>query len=347
MPTSSSAPSSKRNAPLAREIAAVPRVSAVELPRMHDQLLFDGPEAGRKLSAFWVLLALAAMIASAGIVSDSTATVIGAMIVAPLMTPIVGTVFSVMSGDRANLLRCLGLIVAGSVLVIAIGYLFGKLVQVPITAQTNAQVAGRVHPDLIDLAAALATGAVGSFAVIRPDVSDTLPGVAIAISLVPPLCVVGLTLESGAHGQAVGALLLFLTNVGAILFSGIVVMAIYRVFEVATVDEPRVHRRLASIVVAVFVIVLMIPLGVSGAKITRETLNRENVAPVAEKWAHAADWQIVSVTSSEAGVDVRASGGLPEPSPDQLRKDLDAAGLGRVHVVLELVPSQRIELPAR
>ena len=70
---------------------------------MHDQLLFDGSEAGRKLSAFWVLLVLAAVIASAGIVSNSTATVIGAMIVAPLMTPIVGTVFSVMTGDRANL----------------------------------------------------------------------------------------------------------------------------------------------------------------------------------------------------------------------------------------------------
>jgi hypothetical protein len=100
-------------------------------------------------------------------------------------------------------------------------------------------------------------------------------------------------------------------------------------------------------VVAVFVIVLMVPLGVSSAKITRDTLDRENVTPVAEKWARAADWQIVSVTSSEAGVDVTASGGLPEPSPDQLRKELDAAGLGKVHVVLELVPSERIQLTGR
>ena len=311
---------------------------------MHDQLLFDGPEAGRKLSAFWVLLALAAAIASAGIISDSTATVIGAMIVAPLMTPIVGTVFSVMTGDRPNLMRSLGLIVAGSILVIAIGYAFGKLMPVPIVAQTNSQVAGRVHPDLIDLAAALATGAVGSFAVIRPDVSDTLPGVAIAISLVPPLCVVGLTLESGAHGQAVGALLLFLTNVGAILLSGLVVMALYRVFEVSTVAEPHVHRRLATTVVALFVALLMIPLAVSSVKITRDTLDRENVAPVAEKWAQAAHWHIVSVTSSEAGVDVRASGGLPEPSAGLLRKNLVAAGLRKVRVVLELVPSQRIDV---
>ena len=312
---------------------------------MHDQLLFDGPDAGRKLSAFWVLLVLAGMIASAGIASDSTATVIGAMIVAPLMTPIVGTVFSVMTGDRANLFRSLGLVVMGSIVVISISWLFGKLLPVPIVAQTNSQVASRVHPDLIDLVAALATGAVGAFAVLRSDVSNTLPGVAIAISLVPPLCVVGLTLESGADGQATGALILFLTNVGAILLSGLVVMALYHVFEVSSIEQPRVHRRLAGIVITVFVVLLMVPLSISSARITKDTLDRENVAPVAEKWAHAAGWTIESVSSSEAGVEVSASGGLPEPSSQALRNDLDAAGLSGVHVVLELVPSERVDLP--
>ena len=68
----------------------------------------------------------------------------------------------------------------------------------PVVAVANAQVAARVTLQLADLAAALATGAVGSVALVRSDISDTLPGVAIAISLVPPLAVVGLTLESGA-----------------------------------------------------------------------------------------------------------------------------------------------------
>jgi uncharacterized hydrophobic protein (TIGR00271 family) len=322
----------------------MPRVAAVELPRMRDQLLFDGADAGKKLSAFWVLLVLSAVIASAGIVSDSTATVIGAMIVAPLMTPIVGTVFSVVSGDRANLFRSLGLVLGGAGAVIVIAWLFGKMMPVPIVAQTNSQVASRVHPDLVDLVAALATGAVGSFAVIRADVSNTLPGVAIAISLVPPLCVVGLTYESGAHGQAVGALILFLTNVGAILLSGLVVMALYRVFEVATVETPRVHRRLATAVVALFVVALVVPLAISSVKITTDTLDRERVAPVAARWAAAAGWHIVNITSGEAGVDVQASGGLPEPKPSQLRRRLVEAGLAKVRVVLELVPSERVPL---
>ena len=191
---------------------------------MHESLLFDGPGARRKLTRFWTLLALAAIIAAAGVVVDSTATVIGAMIVAPLMTPILGAVFSVVIADSANLARSVALIVTGATLVVLLGIAFGALTPVDVTAETSSQVAGRVSPTLIDLIAALATGAVGAFALVREDVSDTLPGVAIAISLVPPLAVVGLTLESGAGEESLGALLLFLTNVGAILLSGLAVM---------------------------------------------------------------------------------------------------------------------------
>ena len=94
----------------------------------------------------------------------------------------------------------------GAALVVAVGWLFGALVPVAVVAARNDQVAGRVHPQLFDLIAALATGVVGSFALMRSDISDTLPGVAIAISLVPPLAVVGITLESGAGREALGAL---------------------------------------------------------------------------------------------------------------------------------------------
>ena len=174
-------------------------LSDVDIKRMRDQLFFEGPERNRRLSRYWLLLLpLAAVIASAGVVSDSTATVIGAMIVAPLMTPILGIVLGVVLADRANLSRCVILVVAGAAAVVAIGWLMGLFVPYPVVAATNSQVAARVTPRIADLIAALATGAVGSVALARSDISDTLPGVAIAISLVPPLAVVGLTLESGA-----------------------------------------------------------------------------------------------------------------------------------------------------
>jgi uncharacterized hydrophobic protein (TIGR00271 family) len=325
----------------------VPSINEADARRMRERLFFEPPDRGRKLSAFWALLLLAGVIASAGILADSTATVIGAMIVAPLMTPIVGTVYAIMVADGRNLARSVLLVVVGSAAVVGLAWALGNLTAVDVVAETNSQVAGRVHPRLVDLLAAIATGAVGSFALVREDVSDTLPGVAIAISLVPPLCVVGLTLESGASDQALGALLLFLTNVGAILLSGIVVMALYRVtrFAVFPASQMRVDRRLLAGVVVGAVVALTVPLGAASERFTTESLRRSDVTAVAEPWAAAAGWTVVRVDSSEEGVVVEAEGPLPLPDPEELRRDLDAAGLEKVDVVLELQPAERVELP--
>ena len=92
----------------------VTSVTQVDIEQMRDQVFFEGPERRRRLSRYWLLLLLSAVIAVAGVVSDSTATVIGAMIIAPLMTPILGTVLAVVLTDRANLRRCLLLLAAGA-----------------------------------------------------------------------------------------------------------------------------------------------------------------------------------------------------------------------------------------
>jgi len=165
---------------------------------MRDAVFFEGPNVRQRLSRFWILIVLSSIIAAAGVAADSSATVIGAMIVAPLMTPILGTMLSVVLADRMNLTRSLLIVVGGVLTAIAIGWLVGLLVLGDVVAGNNSQVAGRVHPRLVDLGAAIATGAVGSVALIRRYIFDTLPGVAIAISLVPPLSVVGLTSEAGA-----------------------------------------------------------------------------------------------------------------------------------------------------
>ena len=248
----------------------MPTVELGDLERIREAVFFDEPEAGRKMSRFWALLILASIIAAAGVVGDSTATVIGAMIVAPLMTPILGTMLGVVLGDRSNLVRSILFVLGGAAAAIAIGYLLGMFVTDPVTAATNAQVAARVNPKLIDLVAALATGVVGSVALVRRDISDTLPGVAIAISLVPPLSVVGLTLESGAS-EAAGALFLFATNVASILATGIIVMALYRVHRMVAPAETsasrRVNRRNAVLVIVAFFLVIGGTLGTSTVRI--------------------------------------------------------------------------------
>ena len=123
-------------------------LTQADIMQMRDQVFFEGAERRRRLSRFWILLLLSAVIATAGVVSDSTATVIGAMIIAPLMTPILGVVLGVVLTDRANLGRCLLLLVTGAAAMVAMSWLLGHLVPYPVTAATNTQVAARVTPRL-------------------------------------------------------------------------------------------------------------------------------------------------------------------------------------------------------
>jgi uncharacterized hydrophobic protein (TIGR00271 family) len=326
----------------------MPSVAVSDIERMRERLFFEGPDSARQLSAFWTLLLLAAVIASAGIASDSTATVIGAMIVAPLMTPILGIVLSVTIGNGRNLAFSIALVLSGALAVVAVGFVFGLIADVPVDAATSSQVAGRVNPGLIDLAAAVATGAVGAFAVVRSDVSDTLPGVAIAISLVPPLAVVGLTLEAGEGDEAVGALLLFLTNVSAILVTGVLVMALYRVrtAALASAVTPPLGRRAAIAVIVAFGVVIAVPLAGSTARIVDERLTTASVTDVASAWAEDAGWEVVSVSARPGGIVVRALGPTPEPEPARLRALLDSKGLTDVDVRLQLVVENRVDLEA-
>jgi uncharacterized hydrophobic protein (TIGR00271 family) len=323
----------------------MPAVTADDLTRMRDNLFFEGPDVQKRLSKFWILLALSAVIASAGVVGDSTATVIGAMIVAPLMTPIMGTVLAIAVGERNNLVRSALMVLGGALVAVALGYVFGLLVPTDIVAETSSQVAGRVNPRLVDLVAALATGLVGAFAQCRADVSDTLPGVAIAISLVPPLVVVGLTLEAGAATEALGALLLFTTNVAAILLAGSVVMVLFGVHrKAAKVAGHELNRRNAWLVVGAMVLVIAVPLVGASTRVATQERNRFLIKDVADDWAEAAGWRLVTVDAQALSYTIRVAGSAPAPDPADLEAALDAEGLGGLDIVVYLNPEDRVDL---
>jgi uncharacterized hydrophobic protein (TIGR00271 family) len=316
-----------------------------DLARMRSQLFFEGADIGRRLSRYWLLLPLSALIAAAGVVSDSTATVIGAMIVAPLMTPILGLVLSVVLGDRPNFLRCLALLLGGAVVVVALAAIVGLFVPYPVVAATSSQVASRISPRIVDLVAALATGAVGSVALARSDISDTLPGVAIAISLVPPLAVVGLTLESGAPHEAVGALLLFVTNVIAILASGIVVMALYRVSRSVPTRHTWSGHPLAYVLIGLLLVAVVVPLWVNSEHFDQSSIRATGVEAVTDHWADSAGWSVLGVSHVDSRVLVEATGPAPPPSLADLRTQLDSAGLGQVDVRVHLIAGAYVPVP--
>ena len=318
------------------------RVSTSDVDRMMSKLLVtEGSDRRNKLSAFWVLIVLSTIIASAGVMADSTATVIGAMIVAPLMTPILGTALAVVLADRRLILKNLGMVIGGAASVILIAYLIGLTSHALLVADTNAQIAARVSPRLIDLLAALA--------MVRSDISDTLPGVAIAISLVPPLAVVGLTLESGAPQQALGALLLFGTNVTAIIATGTIIFLAYRVRPAAIALHVKVGqlRRGALVTALGSVLVLAIPLGIGSALVAQQEVVLARAAPAANEWAQSQGWQISDITFRQGTLRIVALGPPPTIQETGLRERLDEAGLVGIDARITLVLGGSRDLPAR
>ena len=185
------------------------------------KMFIEGPKTPRRLTNFFVLLLLATVIATFGVLSDSTATVIGAMIVAPLMGPIMATAAAIVMGSAQRALRGLALVAAGVASTILLSWLLALVMpDVAISLDYNSQITSRIAPGLIALVTALASGAAGAYIIMREEIADSMGGVAIAISLAPPLCVVGIGLSQGRWDAASGAMLLFLTNFLAILLAG-------------------------------------------------------------------------------------------------------------------------------
>ena len=202
-----------------------------------------------------------------------------------------------------------------------------------------------MSPKLIDLLAAVATGVVGSVALARRDISETLPGVAIAISLVPPLTVVGLTLRAGEIDQSLGALLLFLTNVAAILATGTVVMALYGIHKEATrATTVRVNRRNAVAVIVALIIMVSVPLTAATVTIASDTNEQLDVQEAGRAWAATVGWELVEIHPSEDRTIARFEGPLPIPDIAAFRDALRAHGVEPGEVRAELLHRQTVDL---
>lgn len=178
-------------------------------------------EGARLTGSFLLMNALAATIASYGLLSNSPAVVIGAMIIALLLGPISGVALALVDGQWRFLLNSIGTLVAGTCCVMIVGYIIGALhTDIPITSEIMARTA----PNIMDLVIALAGGAAGAYASVSPRMNTTFIGVAIATALVPPLCAASVLLSRGEFNLAFGAFSLSLINMVAIQFAFVVVL---------------------------------------------------------------------------------------------------------------------------
>lgn len=213
--------------------------------------------------SFHFMLGLSSVIATLGLLADSVAVIIGAMIIAPLMGPILGIAYSATVSNRRLLRRSMLTLSTGIILTITTAWLTTLIVGL---RTVSPEILSRTNPTLLDLGIALAAGSAGAFANSRRRIADALPGVAIAVALVPPLSVVGIGLAFAQKTLSLGAFLLFATNLVGIIFSGSLVF----LFQ----SYGNLKRAKKGLFFSIFVLSLLgLPLSFS----LRELLVKENV----------------------------------------------------------------------
>ena len=213
---------------------------------------------------FLVLLTSSCLIATFGLIVNSNAVIIGAMIIAPLMQPLRGFAFAAIEGDQELLKSSSMSIMIGTLIGVLMSWLAGALMGIP---EFGSEVLARTQPTLIDLMIAIVAGAVSSYAKIRPELGDALPGTAIAVALMPPLCVVGLTLSQGQWTYSGGAFLLYFTNLLGINLACTIVY----VLAGYTRRNNQFSRSLSWGVSAALIAILIIPLGISSLQLVRQS----------------------------------------------------------------------------
>lgn len=320
-------------------------VSIAEVDRVRDTLVFDGPSLWPKFLKFIILLVLASCIATYGLLGDSVAVVIGAMIVAPLMLPIMGLAFSISVGDRRAIGSTLTVSLVGMATAVAMGFLLTLPLAQVIKPDAIQQIMIRTSPHLLDLMAALMTGLAGAFALARQDVSDTLPGVAIAVSLVPPLANAGILLALGEAGLASGSLLLFGTNHMAILLAGALVFAVMGFREAALSPfDPRARRRAVAIALVALVII-SIPLALTSYRLIITSKVEVRTNALAQNWVEGSGYRLLSVDAETAdgSVNLVLLGEGPLPPLESLEQSARGELFGRtLHV--KVVESRTLSL---
>ena len=285
---------------------------------------------------FLVMMVMSAGLASLGLLEDSTAVVIGAMLVAPLMGPLIGAGLALDQADLSLFRR--------SVWVALLGLLVGLLVSLVIGLlnpgfEPSLEIEARGNPDLLDLGIASLSGFVAAYAFGRPGVASSLAGVAIAAALVPPLCVVGIGLTNGRPLIAANSAVLLVTNLVAIILSAALAFAILGLRGSQRKERIPDWVKRSFLVLAMAALILLTPLLLNLEKKKRLGQSRPLTYPVSAQLQEAVEAYVEPIpnlsliTIARNGVDPSSSIGVMLATPDVLPAGVKSEITRLVHEV--------------
>jgi uncharacterized hydrophobic protein (TIGR00271 family) len=236
-------------------------------PAKRQQLQTELLEESTLDPTYLILIVGSCIIATFGLLSNSAAVIIGAMIVAPLMLPIRGLAFGALEGDVILFRRGLISVAVGTLSAVALAWLLGSIAGI---STFGSEILARSKPTLLDLGIAIAAGSISGYAKVQPKISATLAGTAIAVALMPPICVIGLGLANARWLLSLGALILYLTNLLGITLSCMTAFLL-------TGYTPFTQARRALVWATILTGVLLIPLSVSFFDLVRQNRLEANL----------------------------------------------------------------------
>lgn len=288
---------------------------------VREELFPEGPALKSYLYRFAVLQSLAVLIALFGLLANSAAVVIGAMLVAPLMRPVLSVAATLVMGLPIRQAVSFAIVIVASAGSIFLAWAITALIPLNET-HIPGEILARTEPTLLDLGIALAAGAAGAYALVRREVSDALPGVAVAVALVPPLATVGATLALGRPDLSWGALLLYLTNLAAIVLIGALVFILTGFVPRARIIRSEQRIRTGVITASVAVLAVSVPLGLHSYGEFRENNRIDVSAEAVDAWAEGTRLQSTGVSVEKSRITVDVAGPEEPPSVEPLAEDL-------------------------
>lgn len=250
---------------------------------------------GRMNSRYVFMVSMACAIAVLGLLLSSPAVVIGAMLISPLMGPIMSFGFSLATLDYRQMRRSLIAIVNGIFMALLISYIVVGLS--PLNDATP-EILARTQPNLFDLLVAIFSGLAGGYAVIKRK-GEGIVGVAIATALMPPLAVIGFGLATGSGPIASGAFMLFMTNLLAISLSVSMLARFYGFNS----DHSRQHTGLQIAVVLGVFLILSLPLGIALRDISSQAYTTKTAKATIQKYFEAGNSRLSMFNISFSKVD--------------------------------------------
>jgi len=177
--------------------------------------------------SFFTMIILSVMMATLGLIMNDIAVIIGSMLIAPMLYPILSLSMGIVMMDAKLIFRAI-LTFLISVVYGLIGAIVFTLIFASKTFEYTEQILSRIEPSIMHLTVAVVAGMGASFALVKPRLSENLPGVAISVALVPPIAVIGIGLARLDYEIALGALELFLLNTVGIVFASLLVFTVMK-----------------------------------------------------------------------------------------------------------------------